>query len=412
MISVSKMFKSISLIKYSSRRWLNYRKYSTGIDFKLSPDQEAYQKLAQDFVKTEVIPNAAKWDKTGEYPVEARKKAHELGLMNTHIPQEFGGLGLGILDNCIIGEELAYGCTGFSTAINANDLGQIPVIIAGNKEQKKKYLGRCIDEPISVSYAVTEPGAGSDVAGIKTKAEKKGDKWIINGEKMWITNAGQANWFFLLARTDPNADAGRAFTGFIVEANSPGITMGRKEWNMGQRCSDTRGFKLEDVEVPDANRLGDVGYGFKIAMGAFDRTRPPVAAGAVGLARRAMDEAVKYALERKTFGTQIINHQMVQAILAEMAINVEAARLLTWKSCWVVDKGERNTLYASIAKAFAADIANKTATDAVQVFGGNGFNSDYPVEKLMRDAKIFQIYEGTAQIQRLIIARNLAAMYK
>lgn len=196
--------------------------------------------------------------------------------MNTHVPKEYGGLGFGILENCIVGEELAYGCTGFSTAVNANDLASMPVIIAGNDAQKKKYLGRCVEAPISVSYAVTEPVAGSDVAGIQTKAVKKGDKWILNGQKMWITNCGHANWYFVLAKTDPNAKAGKAFTGFIVERDWKGVVVGRKEWNMGQRCSDTRGVTFEDVEVPDENRLGEVGQGFKIAMGAFDRTRPPV----------------------------------------------------------------------------------------------------------------------------------------
>jgi len=316
------------------------------------------------------------------------------------------------LDSCLLSEQFAYGCSGVSTAMGANDLGQVPVIIAGNDAQKKKYLGRCIDAPIQVSYAVTEPIAGSDVAGIQTRAEKKGDKWIVNGNKMWITNSGYANWFFLLAKSDPKAKAGNAFTAFIVEANWPGVTIGRKEWNMGQRCSDTRGITLENVEVPDENRVGEIGQGFKVAMGAFDRTRPPVAAGAVGLAQRAHDEALQYSLQRKTMGTQIINHQMVQQMIADMAIGIEASRLLTYKSGFEVDNGRKNTLFASMAKALAGDVANKSAQDAVQIFGGNGFNTEYPVEKLMRDAKIFQIYEGTAQIQRLIIARELATSFK
>jgi acyl-CoA dehydrogenase len=298
-----------------------------------------------------------------------------------------------------------------STAVNANDLGQMPVIVAGNHEQKKEYLGRCAAAPISVSYAVTEPIAGSDVAGIQTRAERKGDVWVVNGSKMWITNSGYADWFFLLAKTSPNEKPGRAFTGFIVDANTPGITIGKKEWNMGQRCSDTRGITFEDVVIPDKNRLGEVGTGFKIAMAAFDRTRPPVAAGAVGLAQRAFDEAIRYAKQRKTMGTAIINHQQVAVLLADMATGIEASRLLVYKSCYEIDSGRRNTLFASMAKSMAADVANKAASDAVQIFGGNGFNTEYPVEKLMRDAKIFQIYEGTAQIQRMIIARELAERY-
>lgn len=264
------------------------------------------------------------------------------------------------------------------------------------------------EEPLKAAYGVTEPGAGSDVAGIKTTAVKKGDKYVINGQKMWITNGGVANWYFVLAKTDPGAGA-KGMTGFIVDGDSPGITVGRKEINMGQRCSDTRGITFEDVEVPEENMLGTEGEGFKIAMGAFDHTRPPVAIGAVGLARRAMDEAVKYAMERKTMGAPIAAHQAVSFMIADMAMNIEAARYLTYKSATEIDAGNRNTYYASMAKAFAADMANKVASDAVQIFGGNGFNTEYPVEKLMRDAKIYQIYEGTSQIQRLIIARELFA---
>jgi len=269
-------------------------------------------------------------------------------------------------------------------------------------------------KPLIAAYCVTEPGAGSDVAGIKTKAEKKGNEYVINGQKMWITNGGHANWYFVLARTnpDPKVSAGKAFTGFVVEADTKGITKGRKEWNMGQRASDTRGITFEDVVVPAKNVLGAEGIGFKVAMGAFDKTRPAVAAGAVGLAWRCMDEAAKYALERKTFGVPIADHQGVSFMLAEMAINIEMARLMTYRAAYEVDEGRRSSYYASIAKAFAADMANKCASDAVQIFGGNGFNSEYPVEKLMRDAKIYQIYEGTSQIQRVVISRLMLAKAK
>ncbi|XP_070581820.1 medium-chain specific acyl-CoA dehydrogenase, mitochondrial-like [Ptychodera flava] len=381
---------------------------SMGVNFELTADQTEYQQLARKFAREEIVPKAADYDKSGEYPVDIIRKAWELGLMNTHIPANCGGPELGILDACIITEELAYGCTGVQTAIEANSLGQMPVILAGNEEQKKKYLGRMMEEPLMCSYGVTEPGAGSDVAGLKTRAVKKGDHYVINGQKMWITNGGHANWYFVLARTDPDpkAPASKAFTGFIVDRDTPGLTPGRKEWNMGQRCSDTRGITFEDVVVPKENVLVGEGAGFKIAMGAFDKTRPPVAAGAVGLAQRALDEATKYALERKTMGKAIAQHQAVAFILAEMAMGVEASRLLTYRASWEIDQGRRNTYFASIAKAMAGDVANKAATDAVQVFGGNGFNSEYPVEKLMRDAKIYQIYEGTAQIQRVIISRE------
>lgn len=390
------------------------QKPSGGLSFELSPEQKEMQLLARKFAKEEIIPNAAHYDKTGEYPWPIIKKAHGLGLMNTHIPTKYGGLGLGVLDTCIMIEELSYGCTGIQTAMEANSLGMAPVIIAGNDEQKKRFLGRMIDEPLMCGYCVTEPVAGSDVAGIKTRAEKKGDEYIVNGQKMWITNGGVANWFFLLARTnpDPKVPASKAFTAFVIEGDSPGLIRGRKEWNMGQRASDTRGLTFEDMRVPAANILGKEGEGFKVAMLAFDTTRPPVAAGAVGLARRAMDEATQYSLQRKTMGKLIAEHQAVSFILAEMAIGIETARLITQMAAWQIDRGLKNTYYASIAKAFAADVANKAAADAVQVFGGNGFNSEYPVEKLMRDAKIYQIYEGTAQIQRLIISREVLSRAK
>jgi len=386
----------------------------TGYNFTVTAEQQEYLDLAEQFTKNEIIPNAAHYDQTGEYPWDILKKAHATGLMNLHIPQEYGGMGLGTMDGCLITEKMAYGCTGIMTAIEANGLGSMPVMIAGNEEQKKKYLGRLIDEPVMCAYGVTEPGAGSDVSGIKTKAEKKGDEWVINGQKMWITNGGVANFYFVLARSDPDpkCPSGKAFTGFIVDADTPGVTPGRKEKNMGQRCSDTRGITFEDVVVKKENVLIGEGAGFKVAMGAFDKTRPPVAAGAVGISQRALDEATKYAMERKTFGVPIIQHQAVSQMLADMAIGTEAARLAYIKSAWQSDNKILNTYMASIAKCFAGDVANKSATDAVQIFGGNGFNTEYPVEKLMRDAKIYQIYEGTAQIQRIIIAREWIKMAK
>ncbi|KAI9164375.1 hypothetical protein H9P43_008214 [Blastocladiella emersonii ATCC 22665] len=385
-----------------------------GVSFVLSETQREFQELARKFAAEEIIPKAAHHDRTGEFPKEIIKKAWELGLVNIHIPEAYGGLGLGVFDGALISEELAFGCTGVQTAIEANGLAQAPVILAGNDAQKKKYLGRMTEEPLMASYGVTEPGAGSDVAGLKTRAVKKGDKYVINGGKQWITSAGHANWFFVLARTaeDPKTPAGKAFTGFIVDADSPGITLGRKEINMGQRASDTRAVTFEDVVVPAENVLGKEGEGFKIAMGAFDITRPLVAAAAVGLARRCLHEAATYATQRKTMGTAIINHQAVSFMLADMAMGIEASRLLVWRSAEMRDRGERNTYYASAAKCMAADVANKCAADAVQVFGGAGFNTEYPVEKLYRDAKIFQIYEGTSQIQRVILSKFIADQYK
>ncbi|OWA52861.1 Medium-chain specific acyl-CoA dehydrogenase, mitochondrial [Hypsibius exemplaris] len=386
-----------------------------GISFDLSDEQKAYQDVVRKFAREEIAPQAAHYDKTGDYPWEIIKKAFDLGLLNSHIPAEYGGAAMGSLDAVVVTEEMAWGCTGITTAISANGLGQAPVLLAGSHEQKKKYLGRMTEnptdgKPLMCAYCVTEPGCGSDVAGAKTKAVRKKDgSFVLSGQKMWITNGGKANWFFVLARSseDPKEKASKAFTAFIVDADSPGVTVGRKEWNMGQRASDTRGITFEDVVVPKENVLAVEGAGFKIAMGAFDQTRPPVAAGAVGLAQRALDEAVKYAMERKTFGKFLYEHQSVGNILADMAIGVQNARLATYRAAWEVDQGRNNTFFASVAKCYAADIANKIAADAVQVFGGNGFNSEYPVEKLMRDAKIYQIYEGTSQIQRVILNREL-----
>ena len=376
------------------------------MDFSLSQEQQQLRELAHEFAKNEIRPASPHHDQTGEFPTEVLKKAWELGLMNTHIPEAYGGMGLGVTEGVLMGEETAWGCTGISTVMEANTLAEAPVIVAGTEEQKKKYLGRMCDDFLFAAYGVTEPNAGSDVAGIKTTAVRRGDTYVLNGEKMWITNAGKANWFFVLAKTDTEGGHG-GMTGFIVDADTPGITLGRKEINMGQRASDTRGILFEDVEVPVANRLGEEGYGFKIAMKAFDITRPSVASGAVGLARAAFEHAREYAKDRKSFGKPLYAHQAVSFMIADMAKDIEAARLLVWQSAWAIDNGRRNTKLASMAKCFAADTAHRVASDAVQVFGGNGFNTEYPVEKLLRDSKIFQIYEGTSQIQRLIISKEI-----
>jgi acyl-CoA dehydrogenase len=376
------------------------------ISFELTDDQKQLQDVARKFAKEEMIPKAEHHDKTGEFPYEVTKKAWELGLMNTHIPAEYGGMGLGVLDGIIITEELAYGCTGIATAMEANGLAAAPVIVAGNDEQKKQFLGLLTSEPKYAAYCVTEPGAGSDVAGIATTAKKVGDEYIINGNKMWITNGSVASWYFVLAYTD-QALKHKGMSGFMVPANTPGITVGKKEDNLGQRASDTRAISFENVKIPAKYRLGNEGEGFKIAMAAFDHTRPMVSAGAVGLARRAMDEAIAYAQTRKTFGQPIASYQSISFMIAEMAMNIEAARLLVWRAGWEIDNGHRNTKFAAMGKAFAADMAMQVTTNAVQVFGGYGYSKEYPVEKLMRDAKIYQIYEGTSQIQRLIIAKEI-----
>lgn len=377
------------------------------IGYELTEDQAMYQKTARDFARDVIRPAAAHHDETGEYPWEILQKSWDLGLMNTMIPEDVGGLGLGCLDACIIAEETAWGCSGIGTAIEANGLAQAPLIMFGTPEQKKKFLTPMTEELQMAAYCVTEPTAGSDVQGVKTSAVKKGDVYVLNGQKMWITNASKATWYFVLAYTDKDKGY-KGLTGFIVPADTPGITVGRKEQNMGQRASDTRGVTFENVEVPAANVLGGAeGTGWFQAMGAFDKSRPFVASASVGVARAAYEHAKAYSLERTTFGKPIAHHQAVSFMLADMAMNIQAARHLVRESAWRHDAGLKNTKEAAFAKAFAADMCNKVCTDAVQVFGGYGYSKEYPVEKLYRDSKIFQIYEGTSQIQRMIISREI-----
>ena len=376
------------------------------VNFDLTEEQQELQKLARDFAQREIAPRAPEHDRTGEFPREILHKAWDLGLMNIHIPPEYDGPGLGSFDECLISEEMGAACTGMATPMLVNNLAAAPLLIAGSPAQKKEYLGRMTRDFLFAAYAVTEPQAGSDVAGIKTRARLVGDEYVINGAKAWITGASVANWFFVLTYTDPEKKH-KGMSAFLVEANTPGISVGRKEDNMGQRASDTRSVTFEDVKVPKANLLGKEGDGFRIAMGAFDSSRPAVASMAVGLARSAMEHSIKYAKERTTFGVPIAQHQAISFMIAEMARDVEAGRLLVWQAAWMLDQPRRNTLQAAVAKAFCADMAMRVATDAVQIHGGYGFSREYPVEKLMRDAKVIQIYEGTSQIQRLIIAREL-----
>ena len=327
------------------------------------------------------------------------------------IASEDGGVGLNELDHVLLTEELAYGCTGIQTSITASTLAATPLIVAGSEHQKKKYLGMLANEPIFAAYAITEPAAGSDAAGILCRARTVGDDWVLNGQKCFITNASFARWYIVFATTDPEKRH-RGIMAFVVDRDSPGLSIGKKEDKLGQRASDTATVILDDVKVPRENVIAGEGDGFKVAMMTFDRTRPDIAAGACGLMRRALDESARYALERKTFGVPIAQHQAVQFMIAEMGMKYEATRLLMLKAAWMIDRKEKGSIVSSYAKAFGADSAMQVATDAVQVFGGNGYMRDYPVEKLMRDAKILQIYEGTSQIQRMVIAKNLFAQYK
>jgi acyl-CoA dehydrogenase len=379
---------------------------ATGISFRLSEEQKALRELAREFAANEIRPVAAEYDEHQTHPADVIAKAHELGLLNVHVPEEYGGLGLPCFEGMLIGEQFYWGCAGIGTSLVVNGLGAGPVIIAGTEEQKRAWLPALLESPILCSFGLTEPGAGSDVASLKTTAVRHGDEYVINGSKTFITNAGHAAWTVVFAKTDP-AKGHRGMSAFIVPMNTPGVTIEKHLDKMGQRATDTSAFALTDVVVPAANRLGEEGQGFKIAMQTLDFTRPGTAAGAVGVAQAAYEHAVEYAKERVTFEVPIAMHQGVNFMIADMATEIEAARLLTWQAAWLIDQGQRATLHSSFAKRFSADTAMKVTTDAVQILGGYGYMKEYPVEKLMRDAKLFQIYEGTSQIQRLVIAKEI-----
>jgi len=378
----------------------------TGVSFALTDEQKALRELAHEFAEKEIRPKAAEYDEHQSHPVDVIAKAHEVGLMNPHVPEELGGAGLGSLDGAVLGEELCWGCSGIGTAIVANILGALPTLIAGSEEQQREWLPPLLEEPILCSFALTEPNAGSDVSGIQTTATRHGGDYVINGSKMFITNAGHASWVVVFASTDKDARH-RGLTAFIVPTELDGVVVEQHLDKMGQRATDTSALAFQDVKVPAANRLGEEGQGFRIAMQTLDHTRPGTAAGAVGVARAAFEHAVEYSKERVQFGQPVAMNQGVNFLVADMAAEIEAARLLVWQAAWLLDQGQRATLQSSYAKRFAADTAMKVTTDAVQIFGGYGYIKEYPVEKLMRDAKLFQIYEGTSQIQRLVIAREI-----
>ncbi len=378
------------------------------VDFTLTDEQKDLRELAHDFSEKEIRPVAWDYDRDSTWPQEIVEKAFEVGLMNVHIPEAYGGPGLDYLSGCLIEEELGWGCSGIGTSLMANGLASAPLLIGASEETKKKYLGMLTEEPKLASFCLTEPDAGSDVSGMKTKAVKSGDKYVISGSKCFITNGSHASWYTVYAKTDPDAGH-RGITAFVVDRDADGVTVDKKEDKLGQRASDTATISFDEVEVPAANMLGEENHGFKLAMTTLDRTRPGVSSLAVGIARAAFEYAAGYSKERVQFGVPIAMHQAVAFMIADMATKIEASRLLVWESAVLLDQGKRNTLVSSHAKRFAADTAMEVTVDAVQVYGGYGFIKEYPVEKLMRDAKIMQLYEGTSQIQRLVIAREILA---
>ncbi len=345
-------------------------------------------------------------DRSGEFPHAVYKTLWENGLVNLEFPESVGGAELSCVDDVLIQEEIHYGCLGISTSVMGNSLAAMPLIIANHPELTKKYLSRLVNDPLYAAYCCSEPDAGSDVAALTTKYRKQGDKYILNGQKRWITNGDVADWYVVFAREE-GTKGHQGVAAFVVEAAYPGVRWDSLVHKMGQRASHTCDVLFEDAEVPVSNMLAGPEKGFVLAMRTFDRSRPWIAAAASGVIRRAKDESLRYAMERKTFGVPIIQHQMIQHMLADMQIAYEASRLLCHNAAAEIDKGNFRGTHSACAKAYSADAAMKVTTDAVQIFGGYGYTNEFVVEKLMRDAKLLQIYEGTSQIQRMVIARDM-----
>jgi acyl-CoA dehydrogenase len=375
------------------------------MDFDFTEEQKMIRSVAREFARNEIAPRAEYYDRNYEFPHEIQRKARELGLINVIIPEEYGGSGLSAIEMIIVTEELAWGCAGIAVGgIAINTLTAQPILLAGDSEQKKKYLG--ILSQGYGSYCVSEPNAGSDVASMRTSARKLKDMYILNGQKTWISNANEASFYVVFAKTDPD-EGHKGISAFIIDRDLPGVEVSKKLRKMGQRASDACEVIFNDVELSKKSLLGREGDGFKLAMKVFDHTRPLIAALGVGVSQRALDECISYSKEREAFGRPILDFQGVSFNIAEMGMRTQAARLLTYNAAWKAARGERNTLEASYAKTFASDTAMWAATEAVQIHGGYGYSEEYPVEKLMRDAKVLQIYEGTNEIQRVVMAKEL-----
>ena len=377
-----------------------------GPSFELSEEQRIIQDSARKFSRNEIIPQAPSFDESGEFPNELIKKANSLGFQNLLVPDTLGGAGLSNIETCVVIEELAYGCAGVSTSLVVNDLALLPILIGGNDQQKSQFVEPIVTQGKLASFCLSEPGAGSDVAGMSSRVQPVDGGYCLTGNKQWITNGGYASQYTVFATIDASKKH-KGICCLVVPADSEGVSHGPHENKLGQRCSNTTTVSFDNVFVPESARIGSEGGGFVIAMKTLDASRPMTAAIALGVSSRALGEALAYAKERKQFGRAIADFQAVQFMLADAATELQAARHLTHHSAWLADVGKKNSLESSMAKRFSADVAMKITTDAVQIFGGYGYTKDYPVEKLMRDAKLLQIYEGTSQIQRIVIAREL-----
>ena len=381
------------------------------MDFNLTDGQKALQKKAREFAIREVLPVARKYDESEEFPMPVLKRAWEEGLLNLGIPEKYGGPGYGILDSCIIVEEISSACPGMATSIFDNNLGSEPIVIGGNEEQKQRILGELINEFKLIAFATSEPTMGSDVAGMKCKAEKDGDEYILNGAKFWVTNGGFADYVIVFATIDPEKKH-KGIAAFIVDTKTDGVKLGKHIPKLGQRASNTVAVALKNVRIPKENVLAKPGRGFVLAMQTFAHTRPAIGAFATGCARSAMEYAIDYANKREAFGRPIGNYQVIQEKIANMFKDIEAARLLTHRAAWEADQGMDNNMSSAVAKAFASDVAMNVTTEAIQIYGGYGYLRTRPVEKLFRDAKLYQIYEGTSEIQRIVISRFAMKRYE
>jgi acyl-CoA dehydrogenase len=379
-------------------------------DFSLTAEQESLRDLARKFARTEMAPHAAECDRTGRFPEEIYRKAYELGLMNLNVPTEYGGSGLNVVDQCLIVEELAHACGGMTTSVIANCLALEPILLGGTSEQKERILKPFCAQYQLASFCLTEPSGGSDAGGLQTRARRDGDGYVLDGEKCFITNAPHASLYTVFATMDPTLRH-KGISAFVVPRSADGVLPGKDEEKMGHRASSTGTVRFEGVRVPATDRLGAEAEGFSLAMRTLDQTRTPIGALATGIAQAALDHAAAYSLKRQTFGKPIAEHQAIQIKIANMAQAVHAARLLTWHAAWTIDHGGKGTLESSIAKCFASDAALRVADEAIQTFGGYGYMKEYPVEKLLRDAKLTQIYEGANEIQRSVIARELLHQY-
>ncbi len=381
------------------------------MDFLLSEEEIELKNLTHEFAKNEMRPVSGEYDEKNEFPYDVMKKAFEIGYLTSGIPVEYGGTGFTNLVNAVVCEELAWGCGGMYTSIMANTLALTPIVLFGSEEQKKEFLTPFTKEMTFACFGLTEREAGSDNSMIRTVAEKDGDHYVLNGSKTFITNAGVSKLGVIFASTDKDRGA-RGLSAFIVPMDTPGVTVGKHENKMGHRASNTAEIYFDNVKVPASNILRREGMGFIIAMKTLDYARPAVGAGGLGIARAAYEEALKYAQERIQFGRPIASFQYNAFKLADMATEIDAARLLVYRSAWMLDNNMKASKESAMAKLYATDVAMKVTTEAVQIFGGYGYMKEYPVEKMMRDAKLLQIYEGTNEIQKHVISLEILGTLK